>query len=362
MSDIVISGYYGLGNSGDEALLKSIVNDLRKISPDLTVTALSGNAQMTERKYKISTVNRFNIFSVFRELKKAKMLISGGGTLIQDATSTKSLIYYLAIIYLAKKLGLKVMLYANGLGPIKERNIGLVKYVLNKVDLISLRENISLDEIKRCGITKPEVIVTADPAFNLVPSNDEKTNALMEKFNIPLDERLIAVSVRDCFGVKKDFPEKIARTLDLICEKGYFPVFIPMQISNDLNISLEIANKMNHRSSIIDDEIDVSDMLSIIGKADIACGMRLHMLIFASVMKVPRAGIAYDPKIKGFMDYMGQTTYVELENFSEKDFLDALIYCHENKEKMKKNLSDDFNDFKKKADENAHLAIKLLKT
>ena len=93
MSDIVISGYYGLGNSGDEALLKSIVNDLRKISPDVTVTALSGNAHLTEKKYNISTVGRFNFFSVYRELKKAKLLISGGGTLIQDATSTKSLLY-----------------------------------------------------------------------------------------------------------------------------------------------------------------------------------------------------------------------------------------------------------------------------
>ena len=190
MSDIVISGYYGLGNSGDEALLKSIVNDLRKISPDITVTALSGNAQMTERKYNISTVGRFNIFSVFREMKKARMLISGGGTLIQDATSTKSLMYYLAIIFLAKKLGLKVMLYANGLGPIKDKNIPMVKYVLNKVDLITLRENISFEEIKRCGITKPEVCITADPAFNLVPGTEEKANAIMKKFDIPLDHSL----------------------------------------------------------------------------------------------------------------------------------------------------------------------------
>ena len=63
------------------------------------------------------------------------------------------------------------MLYANGLGPIKEKNIPLVKYVLNKVDLITLRENVSLDEITRCGITKPKVRITADPAFNLEPAS-----------------------------------------------------------------------------------------------------------------------------------------------------------------------------------------------
>ncbi|MBR1970506.1 MAG: polysaccharide pyruvyl transferase CsaB [Clostridia bacterium] len=362
MSDIVISGYYGLGNSGDEALLKSIVSDLRKISPDVTVTALSGNAQMTERKYNIATVGRFNVFSVFRELKKAKMLISGGGTLIQDATSTKSLLYYLGIIYLAKKLGLKIMLYANGLGPIKDKNVKLVEKVLNKADVITLRENISLDEIKRCNITKPEIHITADPAFNLVPSSEERLASLMEKFNIPQDKPLIAVSVREWQGLKECFAEQIASVLDNMCEKGYFPVFVPMQLSSDLNISLEIANKMQHRSSIVDEEIEVSDMLGIIGKSDIACGMRLHMLIFASVMKIPMAGIVYDPKIKGFMDYMGQTTYVELDNFSQKEFFDALVYCHENKSEMKNILSQNFDSFKKKADENAKLAVKLLKS
>lgn len=360
MSDIVISGYYGLGNSGDEALLESIISDLRKISPDVTVTALSGNADITKKKYGISTVGRFNLFSVLRELKNAKMLISGGGTLIQDATSTKSLIYYLGIIYLAKKLGLKIMLYANGLGPIKDRNIKIVERILNRVDVITLRENISLEEIKRCNIKKPKVIVTADPAFNLVPSSEERALCLMERFSIPADKRLIVVSVRECPGIMNDFSEKMASAIDGIAQKGYYPVFIPMQISNDLNLSLEIANKMQNRSSIIDKEIEVSDMLSIIGKADIACGMRLHMLIFASVMKVPMAGIAYDPKIKGFMDYMGQTTYVELDNFNEDDFLEALDYCHKNKEEMKAKLLKNFEVFKKKADENALLAIELL--
>ena len=118
MSDIIISGYYGLGNSGDEALLESIVKDLRSIHPDISITALSGSAKLTEKLYGIKTVNRFNIFSILREFKSAKLLLSGGGTLIQDATSTKSLLYYLGIISLAKKMGLKTMLYRRIHGPL----------------------------------------------------------------------------------------------------------------------------------------------------------------------------------------------------------------------------------------------------
>ena len=133
MSDIIISGYYGLGNSGDEALLKSIISDLKSIDPQISITALSGNTALTRRLYGVKTVNRFNLFSVYRQMRKAKLLLSGGGTLIQDATSTKSLLYYLTIIFMAKKMGLKVMLYANGMGPIKEKNIKKVNKVLNMV-------------------------------------------------------------------------------------------------------------------------------------------------------------------------------------------------------------------------------------
>ena len=184
MSDIIISGYYELGNSGDEALLESIVKDLKSINPDITITALSGDAMQTKARYGIRTVNRFNLFSIIREFRSAKLLLSGGGTLIQDATSTKSLVYYLGIISLAKKMGLKTMLYANGMGPIKDKNIKKVNRVLEKTDLITLRENVSLEEIKRCKITTPKVMVTADPALILwrLPRREHKKSWLSIRY------------------------------------------------------------------------------------------------------------------------------------------------------------------------------------
>ena len=302
MSDIVISGYYGLGNSGDEALLKSIVDDLRSVEKDVSITALSANAHLTNKLYGVKTVNRLNVFSVIKELKEAKLLLSGGGTLIQDATSTKSLIYYLAIIFMAKLMGLKVMLYANGIGPLKDKNIKKVKKVLNMVDLITLRENVSLEEIERCGIIKPKVIVTADPAFNLTPSEKKRADEILSGYSIKKEDKIIAVSVRFCKDIPQNFTEEMAQALDCLSKKGYIPLFIPMQKSMDTEISLEIASKMKENSKIIDEDLSVFDMLSVIGRCSIVCGMRLHALIFASVMNVPMAGIAYDPKIKGVME------------------------------------------------------------
>lgn len=360
MSDVVISGYYGLGNSGDEALLRSIVDDLRKISPDITITALSGDASLTNKMYGIKTINRFNPFSIIREFRSAKLLLSGGGTLIQDATSTKSLLYYLGIISLAKKMGLKVMLYANGMGPLKEKNISKVNSVLNKVDLITLREAVSLEEIKRCNIAEPEVIVTADPAFNLTLENEHCADEIFAKYSVPDNSKIVAVSVREAKNLPKNFEEKMAHILDDISRKGYLPIFIPMQISADLDISLRIASRMKEQSKVIDTQMQVEEMLAIIAKCEIVCGMRLHMLIFASVMNVPMAGIAYDPKIKGFMEYMNQTTYVELEEFSEDEFRDIAFSCLKNSKALRQELCEKSKPLREKATQNAHLAIELL--
>ena len=360
MSDIIISGYYGLGNSGDEALLKSIISDIKSINPDITITALSGNAKLTEKLYGIKTISRTNPFLILREFRKAKLLLSGGGTLIQDATSTKSLIYYLGLISLAKKMGMKVMLYANGMGPIKDKNIKRVHKVLNEVELITLRENTSLDEIKRCSITNPRVVITADPAFNLVPSPMQSADKILKEYGINEEEKIVAVSVRECSGIGENFEEELANALDVIAQMGYFPVFIPMQMKTDLDISLRVAAKMKENSKIIDCELSVSDMLSIIGRCSIACGMRLHMLIFASVMNVPMAGIAYDPKIKGFMEYMNQKNYIELEKFEGEKFAKILKTVLNNREKLREELQKDSVPLREKAKKNAYLALELI--
>ncbi|MBE7033171.1 MAG: polysaccharide pyruvyl transferase CsaB [Ruminococcaceae bacterium] len=361
MSDIIISGYYGLGNSGDEALLESIVSDLKSINPDITITALSADAKQTKERYGIKTVNRFNIFSIIREFRSAKLLLSGGGTLIQDATSTKSLLYYLGIISLAEKMGLKTMLYANGMGPISDKNVKKVRRVLNKTDLITLRENVSLEEIQRCNITKPKVMVTADPAFNLIASDDKKAQEIFSRYSIGADSKTIAVSVRESRNAPENFEENLAKALDEVAKKGYTPVFIPMQRALDLDISLRIASKMKEESKVLDSEISVCDMLALIGRCSIAVGMRLHMLIFASVMDVPMAGIAYDPKVKGFMEYMHQKNYVELDEFGFENFLKVLEEVLENSDLLRSQLEKELIPIREKAKENAFLALELLK-
>ena len=160
MSDKVISGYHGFANSGDEALLWAILNTLKQKSPDISVTVLSKTPEETARDYGVKSVNRYNFFKIRKEMKQAKMLIFGGGSLLQDVTSSKSLKYYLMIIALAESCGLKTMLYANGIGPIRKRaDRRLTARILNRVDLITLRDDKSDEELKKLGREDIVVIV-----------------------------------------------------------------------------------------------------------------------------------------------------------------------------------------------------------
>ena len=116
MSDILISGYHGFANSGDEALLFAILNTLRKKKPELDFTVLSKKPEETSAVYNVNSINRYNFFKIRKEMKKSKMLLFGGGSLLQDVTSSKSILYYLAIIKLAQKCKIKTMLSTFGTG------------------------------------------------------------------------------------------------------------------------------------------------------------------------------------------------------------------------------------------------------
>ncbi|NMR96623.1 polysaccharide pyruvyl transferase CsaB, partial [Vibrio parahaemolyticus] len=151
-----MSGYFGFDNSGDDAILKAIVNDLLEYDNDLKIKVLSNNPDKTEDMCGVFSANRFKIKDVLFSIRETDLLISGGGSLLQDVTSTRSLLYYLALMKLALIYKKPILVYANGIGPInKSINRKLSKNILNKVNFISLRDSLSLDYLKKLGVTNP---------------------------------------------------------------------------------------------------------------------------------------------------------------------------------------------------------------
>lgn len=361
MKEILISGYYGFNNSGDDALLRSIIDNLRAEHKDKKIVVLSKNPEQTEKIYKVDAVSRTNLFSIIIHMIKAKLLISGGGTLIQDATSTKSLIYYLAVIWIAKLFSVNVMLYANGIGPItQEKNKKRTKKVLNKADFITLRDEKSKKVLSELEVTEPIIEVTADPVFLIESADKAVGEAILLKYKVPKDKEIIGISVRDWKKADPEFCEKMSLAVTDICNKlNLYPVFLPLQ-PKDNSICKRISEKCGVENTVIEEHLEVSDILSVISNFRIAIGMRLHMLIYAASCAVPIVGISYDPKISGFMEYAKQDRYVSAESLDTDKLVFDAGYIDENYEAIKKELDAVSRLMKQRALKNCEIVKKLL--
>ena len=152
---ILLSGYYGFDNAGDDAVLFAIVQALREMVKDGKITVLSNQPEKTAKEFGVNAVNRWGKKEIFRAVRNCDVLISGGGSLLQDVTSKNGILYYLGIIKLAQMLGKKVMVYAQGIGPIREpRNRKLTAKILYKVQAITVRDFESRTEPLEMGVDR----------------------------------------------------------------------------------------------------------------------------------------------------------------------------------------------------------------
>lgn len=362
INDVIISGYYGFKNNGDDALLSAIVDDLRSQTDDVKICVLSHRPKETASIYGVEAVNRLNIIKIHKKMNGAKLLISGGGSLIQDGTSTQSLLYYLYIMKIAKKHNMSSMLYANGIGPIvHQKNKVRAAKVLKGLDIITLRDPDSLEELEKIGIDRNRAILTADPAFSIRPAHDSEIEDVFNKYGIDCKKKLVGISVRQWKMHGADFEKCIADAADYMSRSlGYTPVFINMQYPVDVKVSRAIMGKMSENACIIDDNITDTQMLAAISKMSMVIGERLHTLIYAAAMGVPFVGIGYDPKIKSFMDYAGQKNYINIDEMSFEKLKEKIDFCNQNRETVLSELEGRVAQMQELAKKNSRLAMEII--
>lgn len=328
---IVMSGYYGFNNSGDEAILHSIHRNIELSDVDASITVLSNDPVDTKRRYGYNAVHRFSLPSVLKAIRNCDVLISGGGSLLQDRTSTRSILYYLFIIRTAEFMGKKVMLYANGIGPVTKRsNRRRVRKAVEKADLVTLRDHSSARELRDMGVQR-ELFVTADPVFTLNSVPPEQAAEIMRKTGVPTDKPFVGVSIRN-WSCMEDFCKKTAVLCDTIYENyDCNIVFIVMQSPNDIEISRSVQDLMCHPSYILDGQYSAEELMGMIGAADFVLAMRLHTLIFAARMKVPAIGLVYDPKIEYYLETLSMPSIGRVENYDLQTALSVIQQVAENK-------------------------------
>lgn len=329
---IVLSGYYGFNNVGDDAIMYAIIQALRKIEAGVEITVLSNNPAATEKEFGVKAVNRWKLGEVRAVLKRADGLISGGGSLMQDTTSMKTIPYYAGIIRLAKMQGTPVFVYAQGMGPISK---GLSKWItkstFSKVDGVTVRDVESLELLREIGLRNGRgkmalasawekagfgtvnsalsparlsgndvAAIVPDPVIGIDASQFRCGWLDNEMLDGRLaDKEFVSVSVRD-WPSSFDFKKEIAAGLDEIADAGYSIVFIPMHGEHDDVMSHEIADMMQAESLVAPFNVPIEEKIAVIGGSKLLVGMRLHSLIFAGIAYTPFVALSYDPKIDSF--------------------------------------------------------------
>lgn len=359
--NVVMSGYYGFNNTGDEAIMLSMHKNIQEMGDNYHITVLSNKPEETKEKYGIEAVYRFGFRDVFHAIRKCDVLLSGGGSLLQDSTSTRSLMYYLSITATAKMMRKKVMLYANGIGPVSGKtNRRLVKQVVNKADLITLREENSYEELLSMGVNPKKCFVTADPVFTMNGISGEEAQAILREEGVPMDKPVVVVSVRNWKDMDK-FIDNFAEMCDTIVDKyNRNIVFLGMQMPHDITVSEKVRKKMKQDAYILKGNYSPYEVMGIISQADFILSMRLHTLIFAARQRVPLIGFIYDPKIEYYLEKLDMPSGGKLKEFDKGETLALVDDVINNKDTYVAKLEQKERELEKMAHRNEKYLVKLL--
>ncbi|MFO8059415.1 MAG: polysaccharide pyruvyl transferase CsaB [Bacillota bacterium] len=359
---VVVSGYFGFGNTGDEALLQGLLTGLKKRA-NLEVTVLSAHPARTASMHGVEAVDRFSPAEILRTLRGADLFISGGGTLLQDETSLRSLIYYALLIHLAHWMGAPVMLYANGLGPLRSRTGKmLARRCLGLARGVTLRDRDSLRLARDLGVTRA-IEVTADPAFCLNPAPEAEAGQVLREAGVPVEARPAIISLRPWGTSTGRVAQLAARGADLLHRNGYYPVFYAMQPQQDGPVCQRAAALSHCPSAVIARAMRPALALALMARAQLTVGMRLHALILSTAVGVPPVGLSYDPKIEGFLaeigapcaGHVGRMEYDQLERTLTREVLPHLNRWRDQIETASGRL-------RRRAERNNDLALSLLET
>ena len=322
MYNILISGYYGFDNIGDESILRTLITSLREKIPDCRLTVLSHNPASTREKYGVEAVERMSPGAILRAVRQCDMLISGGGSLLQDVTSSKSIHYYLFIIRLAKLLGKKVFIYSQGIGPIDHAfNRRATARALKKADGIVVRDERSAKLLEQIGLPQERIVITADPVIRMKRPDRTVGREILARAGIKKDGRLtVGWAIREK-NRDSTFVREITECIRWLRENyDAESVLIPFHYEEDREVCSVIAERTNGAAKCLSEKYLSEDMLSIIGNMDVLVGVRLHSMIYAAIMGVPIIGVSYDPKCTAFLNSVGLDSLSTRETFSAEAF------------------------------------------
>jgi len=355
--DIMICGYYGRHNLGDDMALKALIDNAENVNKAKRLLLLTANTEYIPHGNIERCIHRFDIPKIIKYLKQTKMFLLGSGSILQDATSSRSIFYYLFVLKQALFANCATMLYSNGIGPINNfKNKKSTVKLLNKVNMITVRDRKSLVYLRSIGVDNENIEITADETFTLKNAETHDKKYLKE------DKKYLCINLRE-IGISNTFCDNFVKFIDTIANKyGYIPVLLPMHYSQDMHILSRISSMLECEHILIDEKLPHEQVLSILSQCEMAIIERLHAVIFSCIYSKPFLAVNYDPKILSFCTEMGMEDYVlDIESFDIDSTLTQFENLYKNKDTIILSLKQKTDDKRILAENNAKYAAQFLR-
>ncbi len=297
---VLIAGYYGFGNIGDEAILAAIIQQLRALPDPPEIEVLSAAPDHTAATYEVLTADRWRLSSVAAAIRRCDLLVQGGGGLIQDATSRLSPAYYLGLLALARARRRPYVIFAQGLGPLRSRLWQrLTVGAFARARAVILRDAASADLLRRWGF-RGEITVAADPALLLRPAQAADLAHWLSQCAAPLDRFTVLVP-----RAIEGYEPVLTRAAALLAQSGPLAV-LPFQASDEpLCRRLTASLPAGARAFALPTPPDPAIAAALVARAQAVVTMRFHALVFAAAARRPALALAHDPKLEIFAQTVG---------------------------------------------------------
>jgi len=300
MTEVIIFGYFGKGNIGDETNLRELINLLRHPRPELKLTVITADPEQTGREFGVGTVGKYDFLEIDRLFRRAGFLIGCGGSLLQNRTSRRSLLYYTSLLFLAKWRGLKIFLHGQGIGPVRG---GIEKLIagraLSGVDCLTVRDRLSVIALAELNVTGPEIHFTAEPLLTL----DRVSEETVDRFwagRASVKPCKVGLILRENSEISWKYWRPALKMLVLTAKIEPYLLAIA---NRDLKFTLALASE--YKIAGLELWRDWEELQAAVGGLNFLFSCRLHGLVAAVDQEIPCCGLAIDPKIDGFCRQWG---------------------------------------------------------
>lgn len=354
---LVLAGYFGRGNLGDDAILLGFVNGVRDLG--YQYTTICGAPELLMRDYGIRGVPYLDMKAVRTTIEQADALVFPGGSVFQDVSSIRSVAYYAELVKAAKRANKKVVMLGQGVGPLN-RFLGkrMATGAFQAADVIAVRDRGSVATLQELGV-KGTFRVTADMAFLLPePLGDESTS----QFGVG-DMKSVGVSARPVPGDKgKQVVQLYSKLMKLLFDNRYVPVMIEMDRELDRPLLDKIGKEFGGKVPEIRGLTSPIQLQQRISRMDAVLGMRLHAGILATTVGVPAYMVSYDPKVTAFANAMGYPTPQNIENTTPERVFDGFQAFMKDRDRMVESVKRKRDEFSKAARENIDVLVSAVGT